>query len=65
MHVISKRVNLQCEEKFGRQPIKLSRKKTTTEEDIQLNEELIKIYLEAVEKICRSYTGREVSFINA
>jgi len=48
--VISKRVNLQCEEKFGRQPIKLSRKKTTTEEEVGLNEELIKICLEAVEK---------------
>ena len=38
------------EEKFGRQPIKLSRKKTTAEEDVALNEELIKICLEAVEK---------------
>jgi ATP-dependent helicase/nuclease subunit B len=38
------------EEKFGRQPIKLSRKKTTAEEDVELNEELIKICLEAVEK---------------
>jgi ATP-dependent helicase/nuclease subunit B len=38
------------EEKFGRQPIKLSRKKTTVEEDIALNEELIKICLDAVEK---------------
>ena len=41
---------LQTEEKFGRQPIKLSRKKTTTEEEVGLNEELIKICLEAVEK---------------
>ena len=48
--MISKRVNLQCEEKFGRQPIKLSRKKTTAEEDEELNEELIKICLESVEK---------------
>ena len=38
------------EEKFGRQPVKLSRKKTTKEEDVALNEELIKICLEAVEK---------------
>jgi ATP-dependent helicase/nuclease subunit B len=38
------------EEKFGRQPIKLSRKKTTADEDVALNEELIKICLEAVEK---------------
>ena len=40
----------QTEEKFGRQPIKLSRKKTTAEDDVALNEELIKICLEAVEK---------------
>lgn len=38
------------EEKFGRQPVKLSRKKTTAEENVQLNEELIKICIEAVEK---------------
>lgn len=38
------------EEKFGRQPIKLSRKRTTAEEDVELNEELIKICLESVEK---------------
>ena len=38
------------EEKFGRQSIKLSRKKTTPEEDIELNEQLIKICLKAVEK---------------
>jgi len=38
------------EEKFGRQRIKLSRKKTTVEEDVELNKELIKICLEAVEK---------------
>jgi septum formation topological specificity factor MinE len=48
--VISKRVKLQCEEKIGRLPIKLSRKRTTAEEDIELNEELIKICLEVVEK---------------
>jgi len=41
---------LQTEEKIGPQPIKLSRKKTTTEEDVVLNEELIKICLSAVEK---------------
>jgi ATP-dependent helicase/nuclease subunit B len=38
------------EDKFGPQPIRLSRKKTTTKEDGHLNEELIKICLEAVEK---------------
>jgi ATP-dependent helicase/nuclease subunit B len=38
------------EEKFGRQPVKLRRKKTTPEEDVELNEGLIKICLEAVEK---------------
>lgn len=36
--------------KIGRQPIKLSMKKTTVEEDVELNVELIKICLEAVEK---------------
>jgi len=41
---------LRCEEKFGRQSIKLSRKKTTIEEEVELNEGLIKICLEAVEK---------------
>ena len=40
----------QSEEKFGRQPIRLSRKKTTVEEDVAFNEELIKICLESVEK---------------
>src|SRR3989337_3993898 len=40
----------QPEEKFGRQPIKLSRKKTTAEEEVGLNEKLIKICLESVEK---------------
>jgi len=48
--VILKRVNFNPKKKFGRQPIKLSRKKTTAEEDVQLNEELIKICLESVEK---------------
>jgi ATP-dependent helicase/nuclease subunit B len=38
------------EGKFGRQPIKLSRKKTTPKEEIELNEELIKLCLEAVDK---------------
>lgn len=38
------------EEKFGRQPVKLSRKRTTAEEEVALNEELIKFCLEAVEK---------------
>jgi ATP-dependent helicase/nuclease subunit B len=42
------------EEKFGRQPVKLSRKKTTSEEDVELNEELIKICLEAVEKYVKA-----------
>jgi ATP-dependent helicase/nuclease subunit B len=37
-------------EKFGRQPIKLTRIKTTDEEDIELNAQLIKICLGAVEK---------------
>lgn len=38
------------EDRFGSQPIRLSRKKTTPEEDVALNEELIKICLEAVDK---------------
>jgi len=38
------------EDKFGRQTVKLSRKKTTAEEDVELNEELIRICLESVEK---------------
>lgn len=38
------------EEKFGRQPINLSRKRTTLEEEIELNKELINISLEAVQK---------------
>jgi len=41
---------LQTEEKIGPPLIKLSRKKTTAEEDVALNEELIKICLNAVEK---------------
>jgi hypothetical protein len=41
---------LRCEEKFGRYIIKPRRKKTTTEEVVKLNEELIKICLEAVER---------------
>lgn len=35
---------------FGRKSVKLSRKKTTPEEDIELNEKLINICLEAVKK---------------
>ena len=38
------------QEKFGFQPTKQSRKKTTAEEDVEVNEALIKICLEAVEK---------------
>ena len=41
---------IRSEEKIGRQPIKLSRKKTIAEEEVELNQELIKICLEAVEK---------------
>lgn len=55
----------QTEEKFGRQSIKLTRKKTTAEENVALNEELIKIYLEPVEKYVAAIAGREVPFINA
>lgn len=43
-----------AEDKFGRQPVKLSRKKTTLDEDVELNEELIKICLEAVDKYVTS-----------
>lgn len=41
---------MHIKEKFGCQPIKLSRKKTTAEKDVELNEELIKICLAAVDK---------------
>ncbi len=38
------------DEDFGRKLIKLSRKKTTIEEDVELNEELIKVCLNTVDK---------------
>jgi len=41
---------MHIKEKFGCQPIKLSRKKTTAEKDVEMNEELMKICLEAIDK---------------
>ena len=47
--MILERVNLKLKKNLAGSQLN-SAKKTTTEEDVELNEELIKIYLEAVEK---------------
>ncbi|NWF91062.1 MAG: exodeoxyribonuclease V subunit gamma [Ignavibacteriaceae bacterium] len=46
-----------AEEKFGPQPISLTRKKTTSDEDVQLNENLINICMETIEKYTANITS--------
>jgi len=48
--VILERINLKLKKKLDASQLSLAEKKTTTEEDVELNEALITICLESVEK---------------
>ena len=55
--MILERINLKLKKKLDASQLSLAEKKTTTEEDVELNEEIIKIYLEAVEKYVAAIQG--------